>query len=253
MSLRKRRQGEFVLKNLLLIAAYLICGTASQAVLAQGKNAASPTAICTTCDFDESGGNGGEIRATETFSPTTGIYEADLVDGIAVAIDRQTGRLYVQNVQGIQDIAITDQALADAGITRQQFDEMLSAYAPAYQSAYDLNGDGLRNDGANLNTCAGASCSPWTPVSYNSSESLTFDRVQLLSQGSAAYKNSAQGMTLAASTACRDLRDYSYMGLKAAVVVGVACAVTVGLGCASAVAGLAYYTYRRQQAFAQCR
>ena len=242
------------MKNLLLVAAYLLFGATSQVALAQGKNAVAPTIYCNTCEQEESGGNGGEIRSTESFSPTTGLYDLDLANGIGATIDRSTNRLYVYNSQGVHDIAITDQILVDAGITRQQFNDMLSTSSAAYQSAYDLNGDGLRNDGANLNTCTGSGCSPWTSVSYNSDQSLSFDRVQLISQVPTALKSQpALGMTVAASTACRDVRDYSYMGLKSAAVVGIACAATVGLGCASAIAGLAYYTYRRQQAFALCR
>lgn len=241
-------------RNLPLLFAFLLLGT-SHAALAQGKPSNTPSIYCNTCDSEESGGsNGGEVRRTESFSPNTGSYEAVLTNDVVVTIDKATNRLYVHNAQGVHDVEITDQVLVDAGITRQQFNEMLSANSAAYQSAYDLNGDGLRNDGSNLNTCVGSGCTPWTPVTYNSGESLTFDRVQLVPQAATLFKaQPSHGMTIAASTACRDLRDYSYMGLKAAVVVGIACAATVGLGCASAVAGLAYYTYRRQQAFAACR
>lgn len=192
--------------------------------------------------IDENGPNGGEERRLETFDAATGIYQLQLTDGIMLAIDRATQRVYLSNQEGTFDAVVTDEALQEAGISRAQFDEMISAAAPNYHAAYDVNGDGLQNDGnSSSGVCSESTCSPWTAVAYNDYQSLSFDRVQ--------PTNSAY---IDRSTACRDLRDYSWMGLKAAAVVGGACAMTAGLGCISAFVGLAYYTYRRQQAFNAC-
>ena len=239
--------------NLLLIATTMVGFTCSPICLAtDGDGDLSP---------EQPPGTYEEQRAFEALIPSEGIYEFSL-ESVSGIVDHATSKAYLNTPSGMKEVAISDDALANAGMTRAQFNYALTSAASTYEVQYDLNVNMARDDwnGTSLEVdCSAGTCSSWGYTEFGDNGNYgMFDRFSTSGLTPWGWgTKSPEEEEEERQRACRDVRDYSERGLIDAAGVGLACAsvatVVGAAACAAAIAKLIHTTYKRQKAQRKCK
>ncbi|MBB1059563.1 hypothetical protein [Marilutibacter spongiae] len=195
-------------------------------------------------------------RSFEALDPVAQQYQVSHSE-VGAIIDLATNRVYVSNSKGENlSISISDAVLTEAGLTRAEFEHVMTAPGHAFEVRYDSNANGQMDDWQLTgNGCLSAHCSPWK---FNNFDALDgYDGLNFFDRFSTFGGPRTPPSPSERAAACDRVRELSEKGIIEAGVTGVSCAaaasVVGGVACAGGLIKMGFTAHRRNQNQKKCK